>query len=71
LGRLGGVLREPGDLRGGVLVRRGTRDEVEVLVVLGRRPLRGFPVAPRGVGGGHVCREQLKREYPARGGVPG
>jgi len=71
LRRLGGVLGDAGDLCGGVLVRRGARDKVEVLVVLRRRPVGGLPVAPRGVGGGHVRRKQFKREHPGAGRVPG
>jgi len=44
-----------------VLIRRRASHEVEVLVVVGRHPVSGFPVASRGFGGRHLRREQFKR----------
>jgi hypothetical protein len=44
-----------------VLIRRRACHQVEVLVVVGRHPVSGFPVASRVFGGRHLRREQFKR----------
>ena len=69
--RLGGLLGQARDFHGGMLVRCGARDQVEVLIVVGRHPVGSLPVPSRGLGGRHLRRQRFKRLNPGRSGVPG